>query len=135
MTKDRGGGWRQVPLDPVIRRWHDLANEPGLRAYQKDLRDGHLTCFVAKCCDPQFARPLWHMSISTRTNTHPPRPMKRLPGWYEIKEARYKFIPDKVVMALLLPPMDDYVNVHETTMQLWEIDRPGGPSASGLWVS
>jgi hypothetical protein len=97
--------------------------EPGLRAYQKEVADGHLTVLVAQCADPEFLLPLWHLSISHRTNDHPPRP-GRLPSWYEIKEARYRFVPGDVTMALLLPPLDDYVNVHSTTMQMWETQVP-----------
>lgn len=55
----------------------------------------------------------WHMSIS-----HP----TRYPTWDEIKEARYKFIPNKVTMAMLLPPMEEYVNLHPNCFHLHEIE-------------
>lgn len=53
----------------------------------------------------------WHLSISHRN---------RYPTWDEIKEARYRFIPDQVTMAMLLPPEDEYVNVHNNTFHLHE---------------
>lgn len=55
----------------------------------------------------------WHLSIS-----HP----SRLPIWTEIREARYRFIPNEVYMAMILPPKEDYVNVHPHCMHLFEID-------------
>jgi len=42
--------------------------------------------------------------------------------WDEIVEARYRFIPDGVQVAMLLPPREQWVNVHETCFHLWEID-------------
>jgi hypothetical protein len=54
----------------------------------------------------------WHLSIST------PR---RNPTWEEIKSARYELVPDSVTMAMLLPPKDEYVNVHEFCFHLHQI--------------
>ena len=54
----------------------------------------------------------WHLSISHKT---------RYPTWDEIKEARYRFVPDEVTMAMLLPPRDQYVNVHPNCFHLHEI--------------
>jgi hypothetical protein len=53
----------------------------------------------------------WHMSISCAD---------RLPTWEEIRTARYAFVPDGLTMAMLLPPRNRYVNVHEYTMHLYE---------------
>jgi hypothetical protein len=63
---------------------------------------------------------MWHLSISHRTSGHPPRP-GRYPDWDEITEARYRFIPDEVRVAMLLPPRAEWVNFHPTTFHLWEI--------------
>lgn len=54
----------------------------------------------------------WHLSIA-----HP----RRLPTWDELRDARYRFVPDAVVMAMLLPPKADYVNYHLYCFHLWEI--------------
>jgi hypothetical protein len=56
---------------------------------------------------------LWHLSVS-----HP----DRYPTWDEIADVRYELVPDEVTMALLLPPRGEYVNLHPTTMHLWQID-------------
>jgi hypothetical protein len=37
---------------------------------------------------------------------------KRLPSWDEVKAAR-SLAPDKVTMAIIMPPESDYVNVHK----------------------
>ena len=55
----------------------------------------------------------WHLSIS-----HP----SRFPRWNEIKEARYALLPDEVTMAMLLPPREQYVNVHPNCFHLHEIE-------------
>lgn len=87
---------------------------PRTRALTKQVSDGHLTVFVGKEPDG------WHLSISHRTNHHPPRP-GRNPRWNEIKEARYLFCPLTITMAMLLPPPEEFVNLHATTFHLWEI--------------
>lgn len=56
----------------------------------------------------------WHMSISTPTAS---------PSYKEIKEARYKLIPDNVTMAQIFPPKEEFVNVHLYCHHLWEIDN------------
>lgn len=90
-----------------------------LRVLQRTVHDGHLTVIVGR--EP----PGWHLSISHRTNEMRPRP-KRYPTWDEIADARYRFCPDDVTMAMLLPPREEYVNLHETTFHLHEIpgERP-----------
>ncbi len=60
-----------------------------------------------------------HLSIA-----HP----KRYPTWDEIVHIRYELIPDNVTMALILPSMAEYINVHEHCFQLNEI---AGNAAEG----
>jgi len=55
----------------------------------------------------------WHMSIS-----HP----LRYPHWDEIKTARYALCPSEITMALILPPPEQYVNLHKNCFHLHEID-------------
>lgn len=54
----------------------------------------------------------WHLSIS-----HP----SRYPTYDEIKEARYKFIPNNATVAMLFPPKEEFINVHQNCFHLWEI--------------
>lgn len=94
---------------------------PGSETWQRDVKDGHLTVMVGR--EPEVG---WHLSISHRTNHNPPRP-GRNPKWGEIKDARYRFCPHDVAMCMILPPPDEYVNIHETCFHLWEHERPKGP--------
>lgn len=55
----------------------------------------------------------WHLSISHHN---------RYPHWKEITEARYFLVPDEAMMAMLLPPREQYVNVHERCFHLYEIE-------------
>lgn len=56
----------------------------------------------------------WHMSISTPNAS---------PSYREIKEARYKYIPDDVYMAQIFPPREEFVDIHPYCHHLWEIER------------
>jgi hypothetical protein len=62
---------------------------------------------------PEGALDLWHLSIS-----HP----ERYPTWDELADARYTLVPDQLTMAMLLPPRDEYLNVHEHCFHLWQIE-------------
>lgn len=107
--------WHRVDPGPIMK-----AAFPGTRAWQREVEDGHLTVFAGREPDPSFSRPMWHLSISHRTNAHPPLP-GRYPHWDEIVEARYRFIPNETRVAMLLPPREEWVSVHDTTFHLWEI--------------
>lgn len=54
----------------------------------------------------------WHVSLS-----HP----ARYPTWNEIRDARYDLLPDACLMALLLPPRAEYVNLHPNCFHLHEV--------------
>lgn len=56
---------------------------------------------------------MWHLSIS-----HP----NRNPMYDEIKEARYKYMPDNINVAVLFPPIDEFVNLHSFCFHLWQIN-------------
>lgn len=60
--------------------------------------------------------PGWHMSIS-----HP----TRNPNWEEIKQARYDLCPHDVTMAMILPPTDEYINIHNFCFHLHQIPTDG----------
>ena len=55
---------------------------------------------------------MWHLSISHKY---------RYPTFDEIRDARYKYIPDEITMAMIYPPKAEYVNVCSTYFHLWEI--------------
>ncbi|MBC7105665.1 MAG: hypothetical protein H5T97_06985 [Firmicutes bacterium] len=93
--------FQEIDIPPFIR----ATLEPGARAY----KFGECFVFVAHSAQG------WHLSIS-----HP----HRYPTWDEIKAARYALTPHNVTMALILPPPEEYVNVHPNCFHLWEIERP-----------
>jgi hypothetical protein len=122
MEGDQVSAWKLVPLGAVADLL--LADCPGIRAYQREVDDGHLSVFAGR--EPEHPHgPKWHMSISHRTSDAKPQP-GRYPTWDEITDARYRFVPDSVTMAMLLPPKAKYVNVHETCFHLWEIEPEAG---------
>jgi hypothetical protein len=107
-------GWQQVDLEPEVEA--QIGSEA--KVYQRDVEDGHLSVFVT------VDDGMLHLSISHRTNLLGPhgRPLPgRLPTWDEVIDARYLFTPDSVTMAMLLPPKEEYVNIHPTTFHLWQI--------------
>lgn len=58
----------------------------------------------------------WHLSISTPY---------RNPSWEEIKQARYDLVPHDVTMAMILPPVEQYVNIHNYCFHLYQIVGEG----------
>lgn len=106
--------WQRVRAGAMMQ-----AAFPATQAWQKDVTDGHLSVLVGR--EPADHGGLaWHLSISHRTNEAVPQP-GRYPTWDEIADARYRFVPDAVTMAMLLPPRSEYVNIHNTTFHLWEV--------------
>lgn len=53
----------------------------------------------------------WHLSVSTN---HPL-------GYQEMKEVRYKFLPDAMEVAQIFPSRANFVNLHENCYHLWEL--------------
>lgn len=56
----------------------------------------------------------WHISISRRD---------RDPSWDEIATARYRLLPDVPEMKMVLPPLDEYVNIAKHCFHLHEERR------------
>ena len=70
-------------------------------------------CGVEPVTERGIVRMRWHVSIA-----HP----SRYPTWDEIKAARYELVPKNITMAMILPPPDEYVNLHGNCFHLHEID-------------
>ena len=71
-----------------------------------NVNDGNLSVIVSK------DKGRMHLSIS-----HGRRP----PTWSEIKEARYGYLPQVKYAAIILPPKEEYVDVHPFCFHVWEI--------------
>jgi hypothetical protein len=95
----------EIPLPPIIVP----CVEPGARAYAAN----HLRAIVGRSAAG------WHMSVS-----HP----GRYPTWDEIAHLRYELLPADKTFVMVLPPEDEYVNIHPFTFHLWEAKdlRPSG---------
>jgi hypothetical protein len=96
--------WREVQMTADQRH----AMERGTKAYVSD--ESKCSLFVS--FTHQYG---WHLSIA-----HP----WRNPSWDEIASARYEFVPDEITMAMILPPEDEYINIHEHCFQLCECRCP-----------
>lgn len=91
-------------------------------------RSGKLKAIVSRDEYKPGANKVWHLSIA-----HP----SRLPSWQEVHDARYTLIPDEAVMAMVLPPKAEYVNIHEFCFHLYELTdqekeniyEPAGPTS------
>lgn len=53
----------------------------------------------------------WHLSVSAKF------PL----GYHQLKEIRYKFLPNNIQVAQIFPPREQFVNLHSTCWHLWEI--------------
>lgn len=82
-----------------------LLMEPGSKRYVTDTG-----CMI--WVSPPTDETAWHMSIS-----HP----HRYPKWNEIKQAREELLPKNKTFAMLLPPEEEYVNIHSNCFHLWQV--------------
>lgn len=57
---------------------------------------------------------LYHLSVS-----HP----RRYPTWDEIRDLRYELLPNDRTFAILFPPKEQWVNVHENCFHLYEVPQ------------
>lgn len=53
----------------------------------------------------------WHLSVSAKF------PL----GYQQLKDVRYKFLPNNIQVAQIFPPREEFVNIHECCWHLWEI--------------
>jgi len=91
--------------------WTRLPDVGDMRNYEATVPDGVLHAVLTH--EPQG----WHLSVSF----YGPGGARRLPSWDELKDARYRFVPDRAHMAALLPPRAEWVDIHPTCLHLWEI--------------
>lgn len=87
--------------------WKEQPSWPRISAQQRWYSWGNCRVSVGK--DPDGN---WHLSISCPN---------RNPTWEEIKQARYDLCPHEITMAMILPPTDEYVNLHEHCFHLHQI--------------
>lgn len=93
------------PQDPLQKVALALM-QPGTRLY----RMGRAQIYIS----PPTGAMGWHMSIS--------RP-DRYPDWDEVAGAWYALVPEATsrTAAMILPPADEYVNLHPNCFQVHEL--------------
>ncbi len=112
--------WMEAILPPFIHEAFARVNLSP-RYCERNVHDGVLSAII--CEEP----PGWHLSIShVRHNGT----LGRYPSWDEIAHARYELLPTDVDFVMHLPPLDEFVSVHETTFHLWESPESGDDEAS-----
>lgn len=92
------------------------------RTYEAVGPDGFLRALVSQ--DDTSAGKLWHLSVSHSSFERKP---DRCPTWDELKHAKFSLVPVDVPMVLIFPRKncpEPYVNVHSTTLHLWESTDP-----------
>lgn len=112
-------GWQEMimPGDDRVRSATELSALTALRqSGTKMFTKG--ACRVLLSHEPKFEGDglRWHLSISCAD---------RYPTWEEIKDARYSLLPLGLTFAQILPPMNEFVNIHPNCFHLWEIDWKG----------
>jgi hypothetical protein len=104
-------------------RWHRMPDAPAGRVYAADVADGVLTAVVSQDAAGESGRLLWHVSVSHRDREGR---KDRVPTWDELKHAAYRLVQADVPLVLIFPrrstPAENYVNVHDTCLHLWEAE-------------
>ena len=55
----------------------------------------------------------WHLSVSAKF------PL----GYQQLKDIRYNFMPNRIHVAQIFPPREEFVNLHTRCWHLWEIEN------------
>ncbi len=114
-------------LDESIRllRWLvdgelTAAGQPAKR-YRADVSGGRLYAIVSRDPAGKDGRKLWHVSVSHRAADGA---AARYPSWDELKSAVYRLVQADIPWVLIFPrrstPKENWVNVSETCLHLWE---------------
>ena len=106
MTREELEKIRQ-PLNPVLEQlFVEHAEEDEYGCYASGLYK-----FKGKMVFVNLEQGLWHLSAST---DHPI-------GYYELKEIRYAFLPNRIHAAQIFPPREEFVNIHQNCYHLYEV--------------
>lgn len=103
--------FKPEPVRPVVNGWVRMDTVPiaGVQA-QRWTKEG---CGALISHEPHGGSMRWHASLSRKDS---------LPSWGDIKDFRYSLLPLDLTFAQILPPPEDYVNLHQYCLHLWEIE-------------
>jgi hypothetical protein len=110
--------------DPVLVGLDDtqiggMRIQPGTKRY----RMGPCAILISPPYTMEDGYPFgWHLSIARQD---------RYPSWDEIAKARYALLPDVENMAMVLPPMHEFVNVHNFCFHLHELIHSAAGGQAG----
>jgi hypothetical protein len=96
MKRVLGAAWHLLPPHPLV---------PG-DAFER--ADGLKVIVSARI--ERDAKTWLHVSCSRRD---------RLPSWEDLRDVRESFVPDDKVALQVLPPPEEYVNLHPHVLHLW----------------
>ncbi len=117
--KGHGGN---TPNLPVIR--HDLERQQGIDRVDipTGRRPAGTKIYKMGKCQIIVTPPWPEKEVPWRLSIWRP---DRYPSWDEIAKARYELLPEDLTFAMLLPPPEEYVNIHNHTFQLIAYLQPG----------
>lgn len=108
---------QHTPLKRQRSPWVEVeAVIPWGKQYERRTNDGLLVALVAD--EPTIG---WHLSISFRNHRGD---LSRYPTWDEIAHARLELLPKNVGFVMHLPPVEEYVALHDTTFHLHQHPEP-----------
>lgn len=113
-------------ISPDVKkiRWVRAGGDEHVRWYRADVSDGWLHAGVGHEPSGKKGALLWHISVSHHDKNGVP---DRVPSCDELKHAFYQLVPVDVPMVLIFPrkstPKENYVNVAETCLHLWEAEK------------
>ena len=103
----KSNGWETLSVPDTLR----ASELKDAKFYTKKTGNELLQVIIGHEERNEKNKKLWHMSISLQN---------RYPTWDEIKSARYELLPIGLTFMMLLPPPNEYVNVHPNCFHLWE---------------
>lgn len=106
MTREQLEKIRQ-PLNPVLSKLFVEHSEEDEHGYYST----GLFKYKGKMVFVTLEDGAYHLSVSSNHTL----------GYYELKEIRYAFLPDRIYAAQVFPPREEFVNVHQNCFHLYEI--------------
>jgi hypothetical protein len=105
---------RPIIEQPLTTQLRMLISAGALQPNTKQYKMGKCSILVSE--PYELAESGWHLSIAGSQ-----RKRASYPSWDEVAHIRYKLVPNDVYMVMVLPPQDDYINLHEYVFQLVEV--------------